>query len=780
MRITSIEVKNLLSFDSDGVDLKLDPHLTVLVGPNGSGKTNVVRALNLVMAALAWADDPRMNTAEGILLSEMLKSHAEARHQYSLDDRASVRVGIELTVDWEKELVVSYLRSALVSILLLDQGLSLPKELLSNWALNSITLDKLEPLFCGSIIVEHVGSPYTPWLTAFEFSLDESRKYRWIMPGGRSQSGIIQLFATSLRETSRSAKETMYARLVNPLPDSKSVVVGELLSEFDLESMLPEDSDDIIEIGLYAASGSFDPEMAEYRQFAFQAGIQGSSSWPGRNFSIARVLRLIVDRQVVIAGEQLRGIGTGGISPRSAGQYSWPELGGKPPRREPYALPLRLFQLKNGNRQERDRFQSIRNTFSRLAHGRSFDIHFDSELALSQTVNATSLQRSPDPITNSLSQIQQSNRGDIQPNADTQVSQAPKVSVTVVVFATDGTTQSSDLPIQLSGAGVWESLVLADAITDAEDSVVILDEPALNLHPTWQRVLGNRLKECAGQFILVTHSPNLVPLEREGDLKSLVRFDRLNGRTSAHQAKRGFDPDMARKITKEFGYSSEARSLLFAKGVILLEGETELGALPIWFRDSQSARQHGDPGTLDLAFYSVDGNKNFKTYVAMLDALSIPWVVVCDGASFDTDQPRILIFTQVIGAGVCAPELKQFCDTELRSGNTSKKMSNEMFERERELAARHGIFTLANGWQTRINEALSTGDESFEFFLNRVLPGRLAKAFVEVGASKVRKGRWVAENNPCPEEVDALYGSIISALRDRGMPVVGFGEGISS
>ena len=58
-----------------------------------------------------------------------------------------------------------------------------------------------------------------------------------------------------------------------------------------------------------------------------------------------------------------------------------------------------------------------------------------------------------------------------------------------------------------------------------------------------------------------------------------------------------------------------------------------------------------------------------------------------------------------------------------------------------------------------------TGDESFEFFIEGILPGQLAKAESEVGKSKsLRKGRWLAENNPCPEGVDALYREVVGAL----------------
>ena len=57
------------------------------------------------------------------------------------------------------------------------------------------------------------------------------------------------------------------------------------------------------------------------------------------------------------------------------------------------------------------------------------------------------------------------------------------------------------------------------------------------------------------------------------------------------------------------------------------------------------------------------------------------------------------------------------------------------------------------------------------------MPGKLEEAVPEVGGNKVRQGRWVAEQSSSPPDVDLLYGSILSALRDRGMPVAGLAEG---
>jgi len=47
MRVKSIEVRNFLSFDKLGID-EIDKNLAVIVGPNGVGKSNLLRALEVV------------------------------------------------------------------------------------------------------------------------------------------------------------------------------------------------------------------------------------------------------------------------------------------------------------------------------------------------------------------------------------------------------------------------------------------------------------------------------------------------------------------------------------------------------------------------------------------------------------------------------------------------------------------------------------------------------------------------------------------------------------
>ena len=79
--------------------------------------------------------------------------------------------------------------------------------------------------------------------------------------------------------------------------------------------------------------------------------------------------------------------------------------------------------------------------------------------------------------------------------------------------------------------------------------------------------------------------------------------------------------------------SADARGLLFANAVILLEGETELGAIPIWCTKGARSEKKSSPDDLNVAFFSV-GVIKFRTYLTDLDRFGIPWAVICDGELF--------------------------------------------------------------------------------------------------------------------------------------------------
>ena len=125
-----------------------------------------------------------------------------------------------------------------------------------------------------------------------------------------------------------------------------------------------------------------------------------------------------------------------------------------------------------------------------------------------------------------------------------------------------------------------------------------LDEPEIHLHPYMQRsltkyllnIIANKdsgfqevisnifsIDRLLGQIIIGTHSPNILL----SDYKQIIRFYRNN--KGAIVVKNGqeikLDPAVEKHLLKNMPYIKEA---FFSKCVILVEGDTELGAFPVF------------------------------------------------------------------------------------------------------------------------------------------------------------------------------------------------------
>ena len=368
-------------------------------------------------------------------------------------------------------------------------------------------------------------------------------------------------------------------------------------------------------------------------------------------------------------------------------------------------LPFHLFELKNGDADARRRFEAVRAMYTELVGGSTFDLTASHEAAREEAADS-----------------------------------ALRVNLVLPAGA-------RDIPIAFAGMGAWEAVALSAVLADRTDRVVVLDEPAVNLHPVAQRrLLGRLLQAEPEQSIVVTHSPYLVPAGSHAQLAQVVRIDQTADVSRVHRLEH--DVGGARSTwVKELADSSDTRAMLFAAGTILLEGDTELGALSVWFGRCATADRCGSPEQLNVSLVNVGGDRNFRTFIEICRRFGIPWAAVCDGAALDVSRAHDeQVLRQADAAGAGDGVLREWL----------RHASAATFEGARGEAERLGIFTLASG-PTR-------DEESFESFLRRIAPVALEDARKAEPKSKPRQGRRVAEQIACPEEVDELYAKLLRRL----------------
>jgi putative ATP-dependent endonuclease of the OLD family len=205
-----------------------------------------------------------------------------------------------------------------------------------------------------------------------------------------------------------------------------------------------------------------------------------------------------------------------------------------------------------------------------------------------------------------------------------------------------------------------------------------LDEPEIHLHPYMQRSLIKYINTLTqnqdsdfllllkkyfnidaieGQILMVSHSPAAIL----NDYKKIVRFYK----GSTVEVASGVSVDLPENIEKHlllhFPYIKEA---FFSKCVVLVEGETEAGAIPLW-----GNKIVGDLDDHGIVVIKVGGKGSIPPTAALLKHFRIPNVSIKDK---DNDNDTKAQYTSVDGlrtTGFRDFEEELFESIKARNGN---------------------------------------------------------------------------------------------------------------
>jgi putative ATP-dependent endonuclease of the OLD family len=226
-------------------------------------------------------------------------------------------------------------------------------------------------------------------------------------------------------------------------------------------------------------------------------------------------------------------------------------------------------------------------------------------------------------------------------------------------------------------------------------TVLALEEPEAHLHPQAQRAVFELASTIQGQRILSTHSPYVTGVadvfdfrvfRRLGPVTQVCWVDR-NTRAGA----RTFTPDELEKIRRFV--QLRHGEVLFARMVILVEGETEEAAMPVFARNYWRLKNIHDRG---ISLVNAEGAQNYKHYVVLLARLGIPWIILADG---DTEGQK-----GVAAVGVAIGRPLQLTSPEVVMLPTES--DGFAFE----------AYLLSEGFESQIQKAIETvfGDSALE------------------------------------------------------------------
>jgi len=180
------------------------------------------------------------------------------------------------------------------------------------------------------------------------------------------------------------------------------------------------------------------------------------------------------------------------------------------------------------------------------------------------------------------------------------------------------------------GRGLLESIYLLTLAYGVENSVIFLDEPAVNLHPSLMKAIAKSLQnpDLKNQFIIITHSPELASYEIFDNKASIVYVRKKNqssiAKTLSGDVKKWFDQDR-----HKLKHQIDTR-IFFGKSVILTEGDSDKNLLD----GIANSLELKDPDIKitnnDVVITQVGSKNNFKKYIDLMKTLDIPYLALGD------------------------------------------------------------------------------------------------------------------------------------------------------
>ncbi len=189
------------------------------------------------------------------------------------------------------------------------------------------------------------------------------------------------------------------------------------------------------------------------------------------------------------------------------------------------------------------------------------------------------------------------------------------------------------LDLDQHGLGMQRSLVVSLLHTWCEvvrrrerDYLFAVEEPELYLHPHATRVLLNLLEKIGAQdqVLFTTHAHEFVNRTPLANVAIVRRVGSVPVSRALQLDLGRMQPELVQRVNR---YLQEDRSdMLFARAVLLVEGQAEYFALPAF------ARTLGlDLDGAGVSVVFVNGIGNFGIYHEILAGFGIPHVVILDG-----------------------------------------------------------------------------------------------------------------------------------------------------
>ncbi|HEX4401545.1 MAG TPA: AAA family ATPase [Galbitalea sp.] len=180
------------------------------------------------------------------------------------------------------------------------------------------------------------------------------------------------------------------------------------------------------------------------------------------------------------------------------------------------------------------------------------------------------------------------------------------------------------------GDGIISLLFILNALYDSEpDTLLVLDEPELSLHPQLVRRLGRELAEYSRtrQIVIFTHSPALISWDDIANGAEIARVYKTTGDSHIAQVPRATIDELSKMRggwRNPHVLGTDAKEALFLDDeIIVVEGQDDVGLLPRVFEQTGV-----EPRGTIFGWGAGGGDGGPRRIVALLYGLGFSKVVV--------------------------------------------------------------------------------------------------------------------------------------------------------
>src|SRR5260370_372323 len=607
MKVHKITTKNFLALRECTINA-LDARLNFFVGPNGSGKTSLFRALKVLKESFEAAGSGTRKA-----LDYLYSVHASPR-------QIDIGVNVSWDTDQERRALCAFLYASLSTTSPLNEAIKrLPdlsayqitpekSALFSVWLREQCTPERLQILFTGQLHLTYredtgtrlsytfvcKGEPVTLLMAAYP--PQDGTFWKGPVPASpapwKASSDILLEYLFSPKDSPEKEKDGEAVRLRSEAETKAAAearadlyfayLADEKPAPLDMESFLLDlaEQHGYLEIGTMTESQTYQPEYVLLKELS---GINFSQPNSGR-LSCSKLFSLLLlnacafTKSVFIPFEE------------------------PVPFEEKRVFPVHktmtdendILQAEDGIRDgtptEKERYQRIQESFkSLIGEERTFDMSVKTNTQFSSTG-------------------------------------IPEELRTIDILVTDAAGTTISMASQ--GSGLWEAPVLSVFLDNSTGRVILRDEPAASLHPNMQHRLVEVLHSAPGQILIVTHSAHLLPT-RADRLQHVYRFQKETDGTRIFSGGPFLQAEL-QKVENKFASSIDVANLLFTNGVLLVEGATEAGAFPVWIPLLEKGKRQ-TLADMNIALHETGGKSSFPFYLRLLKEFGVPCAAIGDG-----------------------------------------------------------------------------------------------------------------------------------------------------